>query len=362
MGKNAAGSLLSAGIDSAMKITSLVTSSMHLIKNCVHGDALVFLNMTAHHLINGTYLERRFIVNGVDIAHSLSDTIVAYEAHDFHRLGADVGTALRKILLSNALNGTSLPEGMPEKEIIQEATGGFMKGFFTQGSTLKITDKADPDVDIAIDLHQCIAGNSAFFKELWLAAWNLVAQLSMNAQQHDFSNFFTSELRGGQPKWEGELMVAMMQFPTALANCGVEMDMQTMLTEAIQTLGNVSIRVNLPRGDFEASETDEMARAVEAWTNWNFEGFGYELGKLLRELVMLAFPQKYAIDPAGRLWLRSKLQTVEVQTRPSSASSLLIIGGAAVSMLVAFAAVRARRSLSHISTGHGALVPDVEDG
>merc|ERR1719262_1332581 len=100
--KNAAGNLIGAGIDSAMKIISLVTSSMSLIKNCVHGDALVFLNMTAHHMIDGKYLEDRFIVNGVDIAHSLADTIVAYEAHDFHRLGTDVGLTLRKILLSNA--------------------------------------------------------------------------------------------------------------------------------------------------------------------------------------------------------------------------------------------------------------------
>merc|ERR1719446_64946 len=42
--KSAAGGLAGAGVDAAMKITSLVTSSMQLIKNCVHGDALQFLN------------------------------------------------------------------------------------------------------------------------------------------------------------------------------------------------------------------------------------------------------------------------------------------------------------------------------
>lgn len=352
--KNAGGSLLSAGIDSAMKITSMVTSSMQLVKNCVHGDALALLNVTAHHLINGTYLERRFIVNGVDIAHSLSDTIVAFEKHDFHRLGSDIGIALRKILLSNARNATTLPEGMPEQKIIQEATDGLMRGIFAQGSAMRITDKSQSDVDIDIDLHQCIAGNSAFFKELWLAAWNLIAQLSMNPQQHGFR----TNGNNGQPKWESELMVALMEFPSALAKCGLSQDMQTMFTEAIQSIGNVSVQVKLPRDHFSVkSEAVVYAKCVEAWTNWNFEKFGFELGKVLRELLMLAFPQKYSIDASGRLWLSSKFSDLKAQKKPTaSSSSMLIMGaGGAVSMLVALALVRARRIAVHV---HG----DIEDG
>merc|ERR1712046_83149 len=96
----------------------------------------------------------RFIVNGVDIAHSLSDSVVAFESHDSHRFCTDIGIALRKILLSNSQNATRLPEGMPQQEIIQEATDGLMKGFFAQGSAVQVTDKAHPDVDILVDLHQ----------------------------------------------------------------------------------------------------------------------------------------------------------------------------------------------------------------
>lgn len=94
--KQNTGGVVSAGIDSAMKITSLVALSTQLVRNCVHGDALALLKETAHHLINGTYLEHRFIVNGVDIAHSLSDSVVAFESKDFHRFGSDIGFALRK--------------------------------------------------------------------------------------------------------------------------------------------------------------------------------------------------------------------------------------------------------------------------
>jgi hypothetical protein len=359
--KQAAGNLISAGIDSAMKITSLVSSSMQLIKNCVHGDALVFLNMTAQHLMNGTYLEDRFIVNGVNIFHSLSDSIVAFEAQDFHRFGADIGVALRKILLSSNTNATRLPEGVPKQEIIQKTTDGLMKGFFVRGSLVQVTDKSHPDVNIVVDLHQCIAGNSPFFKELWLAAWNLVAQLSMNGEQHGFGVHQPQRSpQRGPPKWQGELMVAMMQLPTALSNCGVSQDIQTMFTEAIESLRDIDIRIRFPHGTFNPNaEADEMAKAVEAWTNWNFEDFGYELGKLLRELVFLAFPQKYSFDASGKL--RRYSGPVEIADTPVKkwlmSSATLGVGGA-VSFVIALALVRARRSSYRHGTEAGTLVPE----
>jgi len=352
--KNATGNLLSAGIDSAMKITSLVTSSMQLIKNCVHGDALVILNMTAQHLINGTYLEDRFIVNGVDIFHSLSDSVVAFEAHDFHRLGTDIGIALRKILLSSNNNATRLPEGVPNQEIIRETTDGLMKGFFVQGSMVQVTDKSQPDVNIVVDLHQCIAGNSPFFKELWLAAWHLVAQLSMNGEQHGFGTY---QHQQGQPKWQGELMVAMMQLPNALSNCGISQDIQTMFTEAIQSLKDINIQVKFPQAKFDPNaEADEMAKAVEAWTNWNFEDFGYELGKLLRELVLIALPQKYSMDDSGKL--RRYAAHAMVQEAPEKKWSMTFAtlgAGGAVCFVIALALVRARRSSCQVGTEAGIL-------
>lgn len=36
--------------------------------------------------------------------------------------------------------------------------------------------------------------------------------------------------------------------------------------------------------------TARMAKAVEDFTKWDFEGFGYEVGKMLRELIILAIP------------------------------------------------------------------------
>lgn len=234
-----------------------------------------------------------------------------------------------------------------------------MKGFFARGSGIEITDKANPNVDIVIDLHQCIAGNSAFFREIWLSAWNLFAQLSVNKHQHGLGIMRPQE-NGAQPKWEGELMVALMQFPTALANCGVAQDVQTMFMEAVKSLDQVNVQIRFPHDKFAAqSAADDMAKAVESWTQWNFKGFGYELGKLLRELVMLALPQKYSVDDSGRLRRFSQTKTVEPEKATISYATVMV-GGASMFTIAAFAVLRARRVMSPALTQAATLMSDVE--
>jgi len=231
---------------------------------------------------------------------------------------------------------------VPEQDIIQQTTQGLMAGFFVTGSAVDITDTAHPDVDIHIDLHQCIAGNADFFKEVWLSLWDLIAKLSANGMQHGLGSMFGPHKGGSQPKWAGELMVAMMQFPSALANCGVSGDMQQMLMEAIKTLNDLQIHFQFPNDRIHSEEAaDKMALAVKYWTNWNFKQFGYELGKLFRELVMLAFPQKYSIGASGRL----QVQSLEMKTR-SFSSPVMIISGASITLLLTLAVVRTRRSLA----------------
>jgi len=300
------------------------------------------------------------LVNGVDVAHDLADGIVAFEAHDFRRFGSDIGTSMRKILLSDATHATRLPEGVPEQDIIQETTEGLMAGFFVRSTAVDILDTAHPDVDIHIDLHQCISGNAEFFKEIWLALWDLIAKLSANGMQHGLGNMFQPG-NAKQPKWAGELMVAMMQFPSALANCGVSGEVQSMLMEAIKTLQDLKVHFTFPDDRIQTEQAAEkMALAVKYWTNWNFKQFGYELGKLFRELVMLAFPQKYSIDHSGRLQMTVK--NLEKKTR-SYSSPVMIISGASITVLFALAVVRTRRSLPQKVPDN--LVPmtdlDVED-
>merc|ERR1719253_385576 len=98
----AQGTMVSAGLDGAMKLTSLITLATTLMKNCVQGDALQMLKDTGANFINMQYIGERFLISGVDIAHRLADGILAFEHHDWHRFGEDIGISLRKILLSNS--------------------------------------------------------------------------------------------------------------------------------------------------------------------------------------------------------------------------------------------------------------------
>jgi uncharacterized protein (UPF0335 family) len=332
------GSVMSAGIDAAVKLTSLVTLATTLVKNCVQGDALRMLNETAHHLIDMKYLGHRLLVSGVDIAHYLADSIISYEEHRYHSFGKDIGTTLRKVLLSNSSTGSRLPEGVPEEQIIQETTEGLMDGFFVGGSTMEITDSARPDVDINLNLHRCVAGNQPFFKEIFLSLWNAMAQFSLNGEKHDLD----TSTDGETPKWSGELMIVLMQLPQALERCNVDAETEGMLLEAIQTFGHVHMHLDFPKMNATAIQISRgMATAVKDWTNWRFKGFGKEIGIMLREAVLMLYPKKYSVGHNGRLQRHKSLA-------PSFLPLLFVV--VALTALAGFAALRRKRSSGHIPT------------
>jgi hypothetical protein len=343
--------LMSEGIDGTMKIVSLVTLTTTLVKTCVKGDALRMLNETAHHLIDLKYLGHRLLVSGVDIAHFLANSIVSYESQHYHRFGKDIGLALRKVLLSNSNRSATLPEGVPEESIIQKTSEGIMDGFFIGGSDLRITDVARPDVDIKLDLHACIADNQPFFKDIFLALWNAIAQFSLNAGQHglQFGNT-TSASSATSSQWTGELMLALMQLPAALERCNVDSDTQGMLLEAIQTLPELRVQVKFPAAKAKVEQiTKRMAKAVEDWTTWDFEKFGEELGKMLREFVLLMFPMKYSVDSSGRL--RRQLSSSVVAGSAKHRTMILsvsLLGAASLSLLMGLLLARVRSTRAHV--------------
>jgi len=335
--------LIPIGVDAAMKIASLATMTTSLFRNCVHGDALDMFKTAAKHLINATYLGDRFIVNGIDILHCVSDCIVAFETHNYYKFGSDVGTSLRKILLSDATKAdrTMLPEGYPKQKIIRSATEGLMRGFFVGGVSFTITDDAYSDVHLVVDLHRCISGNRMFWKEIWKSAWYLFAQFAVNGDQHGLgvqnSQMEHSGLGG---KWSSELMMALMMLPAALQKCGMSPDTQSMLLEAIQSLGNVHVNFSFPEDRLKADKvTEEVAKAVEAWTDFDFVTFGRQLGMMLREFVMLAFPKKYYVDTSGHLQrdllgLRSQgIFKETIRRHNSNYHSFIMLGFAASSLL-----------------------------
>merc|ERR1711988_381261 len=174
-------------------------------------------------------------------------------------------------------------------------------------------------------------------KEIWLAMWNLIAELAANPDMHDMANLFSGkEADGSQPKWMGEFMVAMMQVPMALSRCNIDRETQQMMMEAIKSIKYLKVNFLFPRHIMTANEaTRRMAKAISAWTNWDFKEFGRQIGLLLEEFLLLMYPQQYSLDSSGRL--QKQLESSKVLTP----SSFLTFGiGGAVSVSVALVAVR----------------------
>jgi len=341
----AQGNVASVGIDGAIKLVQLVTLSTTLVKNCVQGDALEMLKEAAAHLVNITRLEQRLMVSGVDIVSYLADSITAFEGHRYHHFGKDIGGALRKVLLSNSTTGKRLPEGVPEEDVIRKTTEGIMSGFFVPGEELEITDKADPNVDIQLDLHRCIAGNQPFFKQIFQGVWHAMAQFSANGQQHGLASAQPAE---GTPKWTGELMVAMLQLPTALSRCDLGIENEQMIGEALKTMGSLKFQFHMPHDRVSMKRIgDRMANGVQSWTNWHFHEYGHEIGFMLRELMLMIYPQKYTVDQSGRL--RRQLESSSMSRIHGKGFSVLVVAGMTFAVLVGFMAVRTMRSMRKAS-------------
>jgi uncharacterized protein with von Willebrand factor type A (vWA) domain len=77
-------------------------------------DAVVALEQAATHFRNITYIERRLVVNGVDIAKYLAKAIIAWDDQDYYKFGKRIGKVLRKVFLSKANHAEKLPEGFPD--------------------------------------------------------------------------------------------------------------------------------------------------------------------------------------------------------------------------------------------------------
>jgi len=134
-------------------------------------------------------------------------------------------------------------------------------------------------------------------------------------------------------EWMGDLAMTMVQLPLALQKCNIGPDTQKMLGEAIKSLKYAQVKFDFADDNFSQENTKMlMAGAVESWTRWRFEDFGEDVGQLLREMVLLIFPQKYAVDHRGVL-----RQSLAPQAVPPKAKVKRVrIAGSAFPLYVGF--------------------------
>lgn len=348
-------------VDAATKVTSMVRLTERLVKQCVQGDAMQALNTTATHLENMTYIGNRLMANGADIAEELAKCVKDWQREDFRRVGEDVGTAMRKVLLSKASTEPALPEGEPPVEIINQVTEGLTEGFFVPGMDVKIKDLAAPDVNVKIDLNKCINRNQPLFRQSFKAVWALFAQMSANKEQFGLekSQIASNQVplggkvplsttnaqdplagaknfMGENSEWMSAAALAMMQVPGALQKCNIGPETEKMLGEAIHSLKYAKVKFDMPGQTITQKETSLlMSDAVESWTRWRFEDFGKDVGELLREMVLLVYPQKYSIDERGIL--RRALEPTEAKAEPLAEQHPPGISGSTLTVGIALA-------------------------
>lgn len=356
-GLNAAAMAMSAtfvGMQLGGTMQQMVTLAHEVVKKCVHADALAAFQLAGVHMRSLQYMEGRFRANGKEIAVELANATKAYEDHNPHEFGRNVGKALRKVLLSSS-NGTQLPEGPPNTTAMANMSAGLIEGFFGPGAALDVKSDDYP-MPVHIDMHQCMSENVKFFQQVWAETMFLFAQ-------EDLDGNAINNMSGAQKKAQFGTTVAfsMMQLPSALKQCNLGSDEQDVLEDAIKAMGKgTSFKFTWPDGSIDKDEVaNKMADSVKAWSELDYHTIGTKLGRLLQEFAVKAYPQKYAMDGDLLRQLRPNLKGS--RTRRRSALMAWVAPGLAASLLAGLLALRMVRQRRAPGDEDGGRVWDPED-
>merc|ERR1719162_666824 len=162
----------------------MVSLAQETAKQCLHPDALEAMNVARAHLADLNFVSGRLAANGEDVMAELADAVTAYKEHEFKQFGSDIGTVLRKVFLSKRTGKglPTLPEGMPDPEVVSNVTRGLLEGFFGEGSEVDVLmggDAMHAAQTLPIDLHSCINNNMAFFQSVYAEIMFFFAQKSV---------------------------------------------------------------------------------------------------------------------------------------------------------------------------------------
>merc|ERR1712232_304441 len=127
------------------------------------------------------------------------------------------------------------------------------------------------------------------------------------------------------PVWKLFLDASAKDLQVALRTCGLGPEQEAVLLDSMHA-GAMHANLNLPEMHKMTTqqERDSLSKsftmAMQAWKDHSWSGFGAQLGSILRDMIVLTFPQKWSVDDAGRL--RNMLQMTETRSVSDAASSL----------------------------------------
>jgi len=316
-------------MQAAMSAKQIVGLTHSVAKDCLHQDALVALDRAAEHMQNVNYVSGHLIANGADILTELADSVTSYKGEDYKKFGSDLGGALRKVLLSNTAD-SSLPEGLPGKEVLANVSNGLLRGLFGEGAELDL--KLPGDIDhvptvIQVDLHRCVSDNLKFFQEAWAEVMFFYAKHAAGAVAEQ-----------DKLQWATAVGFTMLQVPDVMTKCSLGTAEQEALEDAVKGLASggagISFDYKAPSGSEVSKDLLEnhMAITVKDWAKMRWKNFGIDLGHLLQEMAVTVYDQKYVVDNRGIL--RQRILDLSAGGAPAGG-----IGATAVTAALATAAL-----------------------
>jgi len=171
--------------------------------------------------------------------------------------------------------------------------------------------------EVDIDLRNCLVANMPLFRSAWSPVWNLFLDAGKASSAEEAAE---KELTDS-----GELLLSMLDLQVALRTCGLGPQQEALLLDGMK-LGEVHTSLDVPemRSMTPQQERDNLsksfAQALQDWKDRSWSAFGAQLGSVLRDMVVLTFPQKWSVDDAGRL--RSILELTETSSSSPAASKL----------------------------------------
>jgi hypothetical protein len=364
---------LIAGIELSQRLSSMMEFEEKISSSCLKNDAKAELKAASQHLSNLTFVGGRMVANGVDIITELGKAAGAYDDKNYRLFGDNMGLAARKVLLSPKGGGIHELLFKPTDDDVEDATQGLVKTLFQKGMTLQVSTDAIttmapppphyvamftpppgsnvtiqpaptlvpwtllPGTEVNVDLHQCVAGNQALFKDAWQPVWSVMSKMAKGETVGASRDMNVVEKATGEgAEGFGALAMSMLDAQIALRRCGFSAEQEAILYDSMEA--GRGFHTKFEGGDHEEYSKGDMsatvAQAVKMWKDKNFKQFGEHMGAAMRDLTMEVFPEKYYVDADGRL----KKRIVQLSGLDNN-SSLLAAGSFGFAIPASFSLV-----------------------
>merc|ERR1719414_1010892 len=182
-----------------------------------------------------------------------------------------------------------------------------------------VTDAEEPSqVRLHIDLHHCVEANLKSLRPALLEMLQYFARQDLATEED------------AEEALPDLLTAAVEDGPAVLNRCGLGREEVETLGAAMAALASLRMQLRLPRSSAGRAAmrgpVEELQRAADDWKALDWFALGEDLGRMLLQLTVQAFPQKYALVPSGALGKRLAGPAAGAEPAFFGTASLLLLG------------------------------------